>query len=398
MLRARLATCATIGAMLSELKEVSRSSSPPAAGLTGDLAGALDGPRPMPWGSWCLFVALGLGITVGIAWVGASLRPTRALRHERPVDPALLADGVRAFESGDWKASVRAFERVLSVQPGHSRALDYLDRIELTLQDADRLSLAEEALVAGQSFDAERLALAVPLNSPLFAQAEAVARTAVEQRALSPRTVHAGADHSTGATMPRLDVNAALGEALALYAAGRFSEAAARALSLAEQATPEARASLLSWVEDCRRFAERYSQLPEDPTNLVRHTSQLLEAIELDERLSDGHYARKLRTQAAGAATDISRVLLDGGDALGGCERAKDAFNFDPRAPKVNALLARCDAEAERKVNQARAMEAKQPAQALKLYRQALALSGRNTRAFRAARAGVEELAWFEER
>ncbi len=382
--------------MLSELKDSSVLPSAPGP-LAGDLAGAYEARQPMSWGAWCLFVVLGLGLTVGIAWFGATLRPARTQQREQPVDPELLADGVRAYESGDWKASVRAFERVLSVRPGHARALDYLDRIELTLQDADRLRTAEEALVAGQAYDAEHLALAVPPNSPLYAQAEALARTSIEQRARTPQVVQGGLNQVSGPP-PRLNVNAALGEALALYEAGRFPDAAARALSLAEQATPEARESLLRWAEDCRRFAQRYSQLPEDSPNLVRHTSQVLEAIELDERLSDGHYARKLRQQAGDAVSDVARVLLDGGDALGGCERAKEAFAFDARAPRVLALLARCDAEADRKVSQASLMEANLPAQALKLYRQALALATRNSRAFRAARAGVEELALFEER
>jgi len=304
---------------------------------------------------------------------------------------------VRAFDSGDWQASVRAFERVLRAQPNHARALDYLDRIELTQRDADRLRLAEEALVAGQVFDAERLALAVPPSSPLYAQAEAIARTSVEQRARAPGTVLPGQDPTLAVT-PTLDVKSALGEALALYEASRFTEAAARAQSLAEQATPETRRNLLSWAQDCRKFAQSYTRLPEDPINLVRHTREAMEAITLDERLSDGRYARKLREQTAAAVAELGRVLLDGGDALGGCERVREAAEFDPRASQVHGLLARCAAEADRKVNQARAMEGQRPEQALKLFRQALALSERNSRAYRAAQAGIESLSWSEER
>jgi len=351
----------------------------------------------MRWGAWCLFVALGLAITMAIAWVGASMRPSTPQRKEQAVDPALLAEGVRAFDSGDWKAAVRAFERVLRGTPGHARALDYLDRIELTLQDADRLRLAEEALVAGQVFDAERLSLAVPPSSPLYAQAEAIARTAVEQRARPPAEVVPGQDPALTVT-PTLDVKSALGEAVALYEAGRFADAAARAESLAEQATPETRENLLKWAQDCRKFAQRYAQLPEDALNLVRHTREAAEAIALDEHLSDGHYARKLREQAASALSQLARVLLDGGDVLGACERGREATEFDPRSVEVLALLARCSAEADRKVAQARAMESQRPDQALKLFRQALALSERNSRAYRAAQIGVEALSWSEER
>jgi len=351
----------------------------------------------MPWRYWCLFVALGLGVSLGIAWVGVSMRPARVQQRERAIDPQLLAEGVRAFESGDWKASVRAFERVLTVQPGHARALDYLDRIELTLQDADRLRRSEEALVAGETIDAERTALTIAPNSPLYAQAEALARTSQKQREPAQRTARLGEPALEG-PLTGLSVQAALGEALALYEAARFADADARALSLAEQATPETRQRLLAWAQDCRKFAQHYTHLPEDDLNFVRHTAQVAEAIELDERLSDGHFARKLREQMARALSELSRVLLDGGDALGGCERAKEAQEFDARNGGVAALIKRCDAEAGRKIDQARAMESERPEQALRLLRQALALSSRNSREHRNAQKGVSELSWSEER
>ncbi len=389
--------CATIAAMLGPFKDPSLSQSMPALGVAGEPGGAAESRMPMRWGAWCLFVAAGVAMTLGIAWLGASLRPATARHRERPVDPALLAEGVRAFDSGDWKASVRAFERVIQLKPGHARALDYLDRIELTLEDADRLRLAEEALVAGQVFDAERFSLAVPPSSPLYAQAEAIARTAVEQRAQPPSVVAPGQD-PTSAVTPTLDVKSALGEAVALYEAGRFADAAARAKALAEQATPETRENLLNWARDCLRFAQRYGQLPEDALNLVHHTRDAAEAIALDEHLSDGHYARKLREQTASALLQLARVLVDGGDILGGCERAREATEFDPRSVEVLAQLAGCAVEADRRVAQARAMASQRPGQALSLFRQALALSYRGSRAYRAAQVGIESLSWSEER
>ncbi len=385
-------TCARMAEMpgdLPELPDPSLSQALPAVFATGEFAGAAPASQPMSWGWWCVCVAVGLGTTVGSAWFGSTLRPSRAVRREGPAEVALIADGIHAYESGDWTASVTAFELLLEAHPGHARALDYLNRIELTLQDADRLRLAEGALVAGQVFDAERLARAVLPNSPLYAQAEAVARTSVEQRNPSGA---AAADGGTPSAAPALDIHAALGEALGLFEAGHFSGAAQRALSLADQATPESRQKLLRWAQDCRKFAQRYSHLPEEPHVLVRHMRELREAIALDEALSHGHYARKLRARASVALADAARGYLDRGDAVGGCQRVNEAAELDPRGPNLAALGARCGAEAERRLTQARSMERQRPMQALKLYRQASALAGRDTYAYRAARAGIEAL------
>jgi tetratricopeptide (TPR) repeat protein len=356
---------------------------------TGGLPGPIVPPVPIHWSTFVLLVLTGLFLSVASAWAASHTERARPVEREAPVDRALLDLAVQAYEEGDWGEAVETFEKILSAVPGHARSLDYLERIELTLEDAERLRRAEEALVAGKPLDAERLAVSVAPNSPLFAQAESVARTAREQRAPAEQHPHDGAEKA-----PVLDVTAALVEAVALYEAGRFADAALRATELAEGARPELQKDLIRWAHDCRRFAHRFTRLPTASENLVNHVAEVMEAVILDERLSDGHYARKLRTSTASALGALALVLLDGGDLSGGCERAREGAELDDRDGTIAGLLRRCDREADRRVTQARALEVQHPEQALRLYRQAFELSTRGSRAHRSAQRGLDALSW----
>jgi hypothetical protein len=330
----------------------------------------------------------GFVVSVGVASLVSGAQRTSHRTFAPSPDPALTSQAVEAYENGDWNAAVRNFELILQQVPRHARTLDYLDRIELTMMDAERLRRAEEALVADRPEEAERLALSVPPNSPLYAQAEAVSRTARTRSEEKAR-------HAQGAGLRgSLDVRPALTEALALYQAGRFAEAEKRALSLAQSARGEARADLLRWARDAKRFAERFRALPDDPINLVHHIAEALEAARLDEQLSDGHYARKLRAEASEVLYHLSRVLLDSEDMVGGCMRLMEALQFAPRDTRASTYGRRCEADAQRKVSLARSMEGQKPEQSLRLYRQVLSMLPSDNAFARIARERISTLEW----
>jgi hypothetical protein len=191
-----------------------------------------------------------------------------------------------------------------------------------------------------------------------------------------------------------LDVTVALGEALALYEAGSFGEAVNRAVSLAEQAQPSVRSELLDWAQDARRFAQRYQSLPRDDANLARHSSEVMEAVTLDERLSDGHYARDLRVRMANALATLAQVLFDRNEHAEACARAQEAAAFATRHEPVEALSRRCESEAFKRIGQARELERTHPDQALKLYRQAETIAFIGSASHRAAQAAIKDLEW----
>jgi tetratricopeptide (TPR) repeat protein len=343
---------------------------------------------PPSWLSLWSRLGAGFAASVGVAWMVAGAQHVPHRTFPASADPGLMSQAVEAYEHGEWNAAVRTFEQILQNAPRHARTLDYLDRIELTMMDAERLRRAEEALVADHPREAERLALSVPPNSPLYAQAEAVSRTARAQ------TTREASDARAPGLRRSIDVRPALTEALALYQAGRFNEAASRAASLAESAQGDARADLLRWAHDARRFAERFRSLPDDPVNLVRHTSEALEAAQLDDQLSDGYYARKLRSEASEVLYHLARVLLDSGDMVGGCTRLMEARQFAPRDARANTYGRRCESDAQRKVALARSMEGNKPDQSLRLYRQVLAMLPGDHGFVRTARERINALEW----
>jgi hypothetical protein len=356
---------------------------------------ALGAPRTRPLGwVWVgALVALGLALCAGGALAVASVAPKPRLPSAPQADPRAFSDAVGAYERGEWEQAELAFRKVLEQAPGHARAEDYLERLALTRRDAERLAQAEEALVRGEPRRASQLASAVAPNSPLFAQAERVARSAHDELARSP----APSREQPSEPAPRaLDITVALGEALALYEAGSFAEAIDRATSLAQQAQSDVRAELLDWAQDARRFAQRYQTLPRDDANLARHSSEVMEAVTLDERLSDGHYARDLRIRMAGALSTLAAVLLDQQHHAEGCARAQEAAAFAVRHERVEALSRRCESEAFKRIAQARGMERAHPDEALKLYRQASTIAFIGSASHRAAQAAIQDLEWSD--
>jgi hypothetical protein len=375
-----------------------------ASGLAGasgatSLGGLGAPPAPTGWASVVALVVLGLVLCSAVAATVARL-PRHAPRPRSPEgESGTISRGVEAYRRGEWEAAEGAFREVLVQAPGHARAQDYLERLAMIRRDAERLRRAEEALVAGEPERASLLASAVAPNSPLFAQSERVARSASEQLA-QPRKVEKPRTHtqpeSADAGAPSLDITVALGEALALYEAGNFGEAVDRATSLAEQAQPEVRAELLRWAQDARRFSQRFLALPDNGGAMVRHAQEVMEAVVLDERLSDGHYARELRERMASAFANEARRLLDAGDAVTGCAHVHAAAEFVTRGAELEALGRRCENEAFRRIAQARDLEHQKPDQAAALYREVLDIAVKDSASYRAAESALGDLEWSE--
>lgn len=341
-----------------------------------------------------------VGLTLCATTVLAVARLPRKTRADRSPDgaAALTARGLAAYKAGEWEEAERAFREVLAQSPGNLRALDYLERLELIGRDAERLRRAEEALVAGEPHTASLLASSVAPNSPLFAQSERVARSAREQLEKAAHAVALKKPKEVGAPGPSIDVTVALGEALALYELGNFAEAVARATNLAEQAQPEVRDELVRWAQDARRFAQHFQTLPREDASLVQHVPSAMEAIMLDERLSDGHFARDLRTRMTQALASHARGLFDRNDVVKGCMYVHDAEQFAARGDAVEALVARCENEAFRRIAQARDLERSNPREAVALYRQVLSIASQGSSSYRAAQAAIGELEWAHQK
>ena len=320
-------------------------------------------PRPV---SWLVLVGLIFAGSALLLLLVSSLGPLRRKPQsalEQPADQALLSAAVSAYERADWDGAERLFRTIHERFPDNARSQDYLDRIELTRRDAEILARAEEALVAGQPVRARQLSERVAPNSRLFAQAEGLTRSAMAQDATAP------ADRSAevAGQPPAVDVRAALGEAQALYEDGRFAEAVQRAEGLAQRATGPVQIELSQWANDAGSFGKIYLALPTDEPSLLLSLGEVQTAVELDERVSDGHYAHGLRLRAAKALTGRATALGQNGHLIDACGELVRARAFAGRALTFReggnpVLDRRCETEAARRVNQARTLERKRSA------------------------------------
>jgi hypothetical protein len=352
--------------------------------------------EPLGWPAVAACVLAGAALCLLMAVSAAGMPQGAPPARAAEADPKVFGRGVLAYQNGEWEDAEVAFREVITRTPNHARALDYLERLSLIRRDAERIRRAEEALVAGEPRRASLLASSVAANSPLFAQSERLARSAHDQLEHTAEQARAPTTNTAQpAQAPRsLDVTVALSEALALYESGNFAGAAERASSLAEQAQPDVRAELLRWAQDARRFAQRYQTLPTDEANLVHHVQEASEAVSLDERLSDGHYARDLRSRMVTALSDLARVLFDRNELIDACWKVRDALSFALRNDQVEVLSRRCDNEAFRRIAQARELERSKPDQALKLYKQALSIATQGSASYRAAQSALGDLEW----
>jgi hypothetical protein len=157
-------------------------------------------------------------------------------------------------------------------------------------------------------------------------------------------------------------VRPALGEALALYEDGKFVEAVQRAQGLAQGATGEARGELADWARDVTTFATLYQSLPNADTALLGALKEVQTAAQLDERLSNGKYARALRIRAARALVGRASSLGQNGHLVDACGELVRAHALAARSLTFReggnpVLERRCESEAMRRVNQARMLE-----------------------------------------
>ncbi len=341
--------------------------------------------RPLGVGLLVLLVIIGATlVTLLVFTVGSIERAPRRGHDATRVPPDLMAQAVAAYERADWDEAARLFEQIRELGPKSVRTEYFLTRIELTRKDAETLARAEEALVAGEVERAKPLALEVAPNSPLFAQAESFLRGAAKA---AQEQVRAKSAEPAGKLSA--EVRVALGEALALYEAGKFEEATQRARELAARGTGSVQTELLGWARDAEAFAPLQRALSADDQALLGQLDTVERAVALDLRLSEGHYARVLKLRAGRALAAQSSELYHQGRLFDACAAFVRATQFSSQERASVGLERRCENEAMRRLGQARAIEARTPSAAKALYEQVRLLSLPGNSAYRAAEAAL---------
>ncbi len=353
-----------------------------------DALGGAAAPRPLGFGFLALLVVVGITLVSSVVFVVGGIVRAPRRGFEGAAYPELMGQAVSAYGRADWDEAARLFQEIRLQAPKNKRTEYFLARIELTRRDAERLARAEEALVAGEVERARTLALGVASNSPLFAQAESFIRGAAQ--ADRPKLAEGGARDPEGRLSA--DIRAALGEALALYEGGQFEEAALRAQGLADRATGSVQGDLLGWAVDAASFGPLYRDLSVDDQVLLQQFEALEQAIALDLRLSEGHYARGLKARAARAWAVHAEQLSQHGRLVDACAAFVRAVTLSSHERASAGLERRCENEAMRRVTQARATESRLPSAARALYEQVRLLSLPGNSAHRAAEAALKAM------
>jgi hypothetical protein len=138
-------------------------------------------PRAVSFRFVVAFVLLGLVGCASLAWLVAGAPRREPLRFEPP--PASgFQRGVGAFHAADWDEALRSMrEAQAAMDEPLPRLEDFIERLELTLRDEERLSRAEQALAGNEPERALAVAALIAPNSLLFAQAESLQRKARAQ-------------------------------------------------------------------------------------------------------------------------------------------------------------------------------------------------------------------------
>lgn len=325
-------------------------------------------------------VLAGLFAVVLTAALGANSSSIRRPLAQAPlVEVEAYERGVEAYGEQHWDQADLAFQQVLESQPGHPRAADYRDRIERTRHDAALVAEAEQALAAGDTGRAARLAGGVSPASPMFAEAEALARSAAA-------AVVAG---QAEPVQQAPTVDAAGPSRAELYLAGDLERACAG----------PAGAGGARWVQDCRKFSAKYRQFRRSSGGQEASTTRALkDLMALDRRLGGGPWADDIRTALVRAMARDARELASRGQLVGACTTAHEAAKLDRRQRQIRRLERRCNKEATSVLRRAEALETVDPKRAVKLYREAARLATPDGRTAHRASRALKELDWTQER
>ncbi len=327
-----------------------------------------------------------------------------------------LASARAALEGGDAEAALSRIASIPDSSPVSSRAealrreaqssrVDELVRqgmaavAEEDLETAAR-RLADATTISADADGVRELGAAIEDARGSAGRAEGTDRR--EERAERTRPVQRRATRRESRPARREQRSAqGQGEARALtaYRQGNFSGAAQAARTAADSASDADRRELLGLARRIEQFASAY-QRAESAGFGASAVRQMQSAVTLDERISGGHYARRIRPRLVEAYLAQGRSALGRGDASSGCQSVRQALAIDSGSSAARSMARSCDERAAQMFRRAQGLERQNRNEAIQLYRQVLTMVPRGsphyTQAYQrlnnlARRSGVDE-------
>jgi hypothetical protein len=186
---------------------------------------------------------------------------------------------------------------------------------------------------------------------------------------------------------------------LALYRAGNFAGAAQAARQGADAASDSERRVLLGLEGRIRQFATAY-QRAEAAGFSATAVRQMQQAVTLDDRISGGHYGRRIKPRLVAAYLGQARSALSRDQIGPGCAAVRSALAIDSSNRDARQLSSTCESRARQIFGRAQGMERSNSREAQNLYRQVQTMLPQGhplgTQAYQrlnqlARRAGVDE-------
>ena len=180
---------------------------------------------------------------------------------------------------------------------------------------------------------------------------------------------------------------------LSLYRQGSFSSAVDLARREAASQTGADRNALMRLGDRIERFARDYEASRRGAAQDANGLRAMESAVALDERISDGHYARQLRPRLLEAHISMAQRALAANNPAQGCRSVQQATALGGRTAALRSLAQRCEREAATLVSDARSLEERDRTRAMAIYRQVMTMVPSTSGQYREAYRRLNSLA-----
>ena len=158
------------------------------------------------------------------------------------------------------------------------------------------------------------------------------------------------------------------GQVLSLYRGGDITGAAQRARTGSESLPDADRTAMRALADRITRFADAYARVQRANYSANVQT-YMRRAIDLDNQISGGHYARQIRPRMLEALLGAARNAMGGSNPAAGCAAVVQVLGVDAGNAEAQRMLRTCEQRAREMLTQAQGMESGNPTGAAEIYR-----------------------------
>jgi tetratricopeptide (TPR) repeat protein len=287
-------------------------------------------------------------------------------RARQAQSDALVASAARNIASGNRVQARQELDQALSLNPSNARAQELLHQIEEPI--------------------AEHVVQPPPPSAPIAVAPSPPSKTAPPSKntvkRIDPPPRKAPSVPSAPPASAKKEQgrpSSGLNDILTQYKAGRFEAAVARANELAASApSDDERQRARGMTSKIERFASVWSSA-KSTSNARQKLSYLENALKLDQQISGGYYASKLRPELLEVYESDAKRSWRAGQYTTACQYAMRVAKLDPASSFVEGMSKRCESQAQEYYEDGEAARSSDIDQAKALWRKVLNMVPRSS-------------------